>query len=247
MALSRSLAAVPRLALLLIECQAPLVRSLTGELDDLPDLRAVDRPGDRRRAAGAGARRRIRARRLRPGSRRAAAHQPIRQAGDRRDGRRPSARSTGIKIAEGRLQPRLRLLHRSLEVEPARGAGALHPQADDGRRRALHHAGAEGIRGEGARRRRAHRRARARGVRDAAAARRRRIAARARHRARRGRHRRAERPGRNGDGLQLHQAARARRRRDFRHRRAPSRGRAAGRRHVRAERHPAQCAPRTSW
>ena len=39
MALSRSLAAVPRLALLLNECQAPLLRSLTGELDDLGDLR----------------------------------------------------------------------------------------------------------------------------------------------------------------------------------------------------------------
>jgi DNA mismatch repair protein MutS len=39
MALSRSLAAVPRLSLLLNECQAPLLRSLLGELDDLPDLR----------------------------------------------------------------------------------------------------------------------------------------------------------------------------------------------------------------
>ncbi len=39
MALSRSLAAVPRLALLLSDCRAPLVRSLSGELDDLPDLR----------------------------------------------------------------------------------------------------------------------------------------------------------------------------------------------------------------
>jgi len=39
MALSRSLAAVPRLALLLNECQAPLMRSLNGELDDLPDVR----------------------------------------------------------------------------------------------------------------------------------------------------------------------------------------------------------------
>jgi DNA mismatch repair protein MutS len=39
MALSRSLAAVPRLALLLGECQAPLVKSLVGELDDLADLR----------------------------------------------------------------------------------------------------------------------------------------------------------------------------------------------------------------
>ena len=39
MALSRSLAAVPRLALLLSECQAPLLRSLIGELDDLRELR----------------------------------------------------------------------------------------------------------------------------------------------------------------------------------------------------------------
>ena len=44
MALSRSLAAVPRLALLLSDCQAPLVRSLSGELDDLGDLREwIDR------------------------------------------------------------------------------------------------------------------------------------------------------------------------------------------------------------
>ncbi|MEP6782279.1 MAG: DNA mismatch repair protein MutS, partial [Acidobacteriota bacterium] len=39
MALSRSLAATPRLALVLSECQAPLLRSLIGELDDLPELR----------------------------------------------------------------------------------------------------------------------------------------------------------------------------------------------------------------
>jgi DNA mismatch repair protein MutS len=38
-ALSRSLSAVPRLKLLLSECQAPLLRSLMGELDDLQDLR----------------------------------------------------------------------------------------------------------------------------------------------------------------------------------------------------------------
>ena len=38
-ALGRSLAAVPRLALMLTECQAPLVCSLVGELDDLSDVR----------------------------------------------------------------------------------------------------------------------------------------------------------------------------------------------------------------
>ena len=38
-ALGRSLAAIPRLVLMLSECQAPLVRSLVGELDDLSDVR----------------------------------------------------------------------------------------------------------------------------------------------------------------------------------------------------------------
>jgi DNA mismatch repair protein MutS len=43
-ALSRSLAAVPRLALLLSGCEAPLVASLCGQLDDLADLRGwIDR------------------------------------------------------------------------------------------------------------------------------------------------------------------------------------------------------------
>jgi DNA mismatch repair protein MutS len=39
LALSRSLGAVPRVAMLVGECQAPLVRSLAGELDELADVR----------------------------------------------------------------------------------------------------------------------------------------------------------------------------------------------------------------
>ena len=39
LALGRSLGAVPRLAMVLSDCQAPLVRSLVGELDDLADVR----------------------------------------------------------------------------------------------------------------------------------------------------------------------------------------------------------------
>jgi DNA mismatch repair protein MutS len=39
LALSRSLAVVPRLRVILTECQAPLVRSLCGELDELADVR----------------------------------------------------------------------------------------------------------------------------------------------------------------------------------------------------------------
>ncbi len=39
LALGRSLGAVPRLAMVLTDCHAPLVRSLIGELDDLADVR----------------------------------------------------------------------------------------------------------------------------------------------------------------------------------------------------------------
>ena len=95
-------------------------------------------------------------------------------------------------------------------------AGRLHPQADDRRRRALHHAGAQGVRGQGARRRRADS-TRELELFEALRAR---VA--------------AEAPrildtaravatldvlagaGRNGGGRQLHQAAHARRRRDSR-------------------------------
>ena len=102
----------------------------------------------------------------------------------------------GHRVAEGPLQPRVRLLHRGLEIEPARGAGRLPPQADHCRRRALHHAGAEGVRGEGPRRRRADPRARARALRGAARGGRRRGAAHPGVGARAGHARRAGRAGR---------------------------------------------------
>ena len=50
---------------------------------------------------------------------------------------------TGIKNAENRLQPRVRLLHGGHQVVLRRpGAQRLHPQADAGQLRALHHRGA---------------------------------------------------------------------------------------------------------
>ena len=79
-----------------------------------------------------------------------------------------SASRTGIASLKVRYNRVFGVLHRDLEVEPARGAARLPSQADHRRRRALHHAGAEGIRREGARRRRAHPRARARHLRAAA-------------------------------------------------------------------------------
>ena len=48
------------------------------------------------------------------------------------------------QVAQGPVQFRLRLLHRDHEIEPGERAGALHPQTNDRRRRAFHHAGAEG-------------------------------------------------------------------------------------------------------
>ena len=113
------------------------------------------------------------------------AHQPRRASRSSPRWRTRERARTGIALAQGPLQPRVRLLHRGVEVEPARGAARLPPQADHRRRRALHHAGAEGVRREGARRRRADPRARDRDVRGAARAGGRRGAAHPGHRARR--------------------------------------------------------------
>ena len=65
-ALRQSLAAVPRVRCCSSALQAPLVRSLAAELDDLADVRDELESHAARRAAGAGARRRRRSRRRRP-------------------------------------------------------------------------------------------------------------------------------------------------------------------------------------
>ena len=67
------------------------------------------------------ARGRLHARRRRRRARRAQDHQPLRPAGHRRDGG-AGARPHRDRVAQGPLQSRLRLLHRDLEVEPARRA-----------------------------------------------------------------------------------------------------------------------------
>ena len=137
--LRQSLAAVPRVKLLLDDLQAPLVSSLIAELDDLTDIRQAAR-----------GRRCSTSRRSSPAtaasfatasipSSTSCGHQPIRQAAHRRDGGR-RARADRDRVAEDPLQPRLRVLHRDLEVEPRERADRLSPQADDCRRRALHHA-----------------------------------------------------------------------------------------------------------
>ncbi len=138
-ALRQSLAAIPRVRLVLEPMAAPLVGSLVGELDDLADVRDALAVGAGRGAAGAGPRRRHDPRRRRPRPRRAARHQPLRPRAHRGDGG-GRAGADRHQLAEDPLQPRLRLLHRDLEDEPRARSRRLPPQADDRRRRALHHA-----------------------------------------------------------------------------------------------------------
>jgi DNA mismatch repair protein MutS len=57
---------------------------------------------------------------------------------------------TGPAFAQGRLQPGARLLHRDQPRAGEERAGRLQPPPDAEGRRALHHAGAEGLRGQGA-------------------------------------------------------------------------------------------------
>ena len=68
------------------------------------------------------------------------------------------ARAHGHRLAEGRLQQGVRILHRSHEREQPSRARGLPAPADADRRRAVRDAGAERVRGEGAARDGAHRR-----------------------------------------------------------------------------------------
>ena len=179
-ALRDSCAAIPRVRAELDGFQAPLLRSLVAGLDDLADVRdrigatLLDEPPALARDGGF----------IRDGFDAAldeirAISRSGRQVDRGHGGRR--ARAHRHRVAQGQVQPGLRLLHRDLEVEPAPRAARLPAEADDCRRRALHHAGAEGLRRARARRRRAHSRARAGDFRGAAPGGGRRGAARAGH------------------------------------------------------------------
>ena len=64
-------------------------------------------------------------------------------------GRQPGAQRTRAhrhQVAQGRLQQGLRLLHRDHHGQQSARARQLHPQADPGQCRALHHPRVEGIR-----------------------------------------------------------------------------------------------------
>ena len=81
--------------------------------------------------------------------------------------RRERERS-GISFAQARLQPRLGILHRGESLAGRQRAQGLHPPADGEERRALHHARAQELRRQGARRAREVAGARARDLRAGA-------------------------------------------------------------------------------
>jgi len=109
--LRESIAAIPRVRAILGVFEAPLVRSLLGELDDLTDLREdlshclVDEP------AAPGPRRRRHPPGCGPGARRPARREPARPDADRRDGA-GRAGAHGCGLAEDPVQSGVRLLHR---------------------------------------------------------------------------------------------------------------------------------------
>ena len=105
--------------------------------------------GHRRRARRAAARRRRDRRGLRRRARRAARHRPRTATRSCSISRRASARAPASRPARA-VQQGARLLHRGDAGQARKRAGRLPAPADDEERRALHHARAEGVRGQGA-------------------------------------------------------------------------------------------------
>ena len=184
-ALARTLALLPRIKARLAARGSKRLAELEAALELCPEVRAaieaalVDDPPLALKEGGL-----IRDG-LSPRPRRAPRDRPRRQVVDRpvpgRAG--PADRH---RQPQGRLQQGLRLLHRDHARAGREGPGRLHPQADRQERRALHHARAEGVRGQGPPRRGPRLRARIRAVRHPA-------------RPRRGRGAPAD-PGRRGAG-----------------------------------------------
>ena len=87
--------------------------------------------------------------RLRRRARRAARDQHERGPLPRRS-RAARTRAHRHRNTQGGLQPRARLLHRDEQGASGGRAGRLHTPADAERRGALHHPGAQGVRGQGA-------------------------------------------------------------------------------------------------
>ncbi len=88
--------------------------------------------------------------------------------GNHRPARGPGEGAHRHRLAQGPLQPGLRLLHRGHQAQPAPRPGRLPAAPDHGGRRALRHPGAQGVRGAGAHGRGAPLRARGEALRGAA-------------------------------------------------------------------------------
>jgi len=121
--LGRTLRSLPGLKAKLTARNSRLLNQLEAEIDLCVELRG-------KLDAALAARRTPRA-----DPRRQAVDRPIPGPGD----------PAGGHPHEGRLQQGLRLLHRGDQHPPGEDPGGLHPQTDAQERRALHHAGVEGV------------------------------------------------------------------------------------------------------
>ena len=230
-----ALGCLPELRDVLQGIDSPLLVQLAESSRPSSRRACTARLGDRADAAGPAARRRRDGARLRCRPRRAAPDQRAQRRSTARAGG-PRARAHRVRQPALRLQPGAGLLHRG-EPQPGRaGPGRLGAPPDRQERRALHHAGAQDVRGPRARRARPRAGPRARTLRgparpaDRAAAGPAVLGGCARLA------RRAREPRRARDRAPAHEAA-ALRRVAHRHPwRAPPGGRAAHRGPVRAER-----------
>ena len=150
-ALSVSLASLPELKKTSGRSRDPLIGVAGRCHDPAAGAGGPDRAGDGRRAAGVDSGRRDHPQGLPRGTRRAARRG---DGGPKVAGGFPGARAGAHRhqVAEGPPQQGVRLLHRDHQKQARRRARGLHPQADARQRRAVHHAGAQGVREQDPRR-----------------------------------------------------------------------------------------------
>ena len=145
-ALAASVEAAPQLRGIMTEDDdAPQVAWLAGQIEDNADVSGLVRRAISGRPAARHRRRRGHPRRLLARAGRAP-RLVAGGAGLHRGAGADGARADRDQEPESRLQQGLRLLHRDKQGQPGPRPGGVRPPADPGRRRALHHAGDEGVR-----------------------------------------------------------------------------------------------------
>ncbi len=144
-----TLARLPALGGMLSDHEAPLVQTLGRDLAVDSQWATLLARAIAPEPGSPGPRRQRDRQRLRRRARRASLdRRALRRVPDRARGAR--ARAQRHREPQGRVQPRPRVLHRSHKRQRGASSGRLPTPADAEERRALHHAGAEIVRGQGA-------------------------------------------------------------------------------------------------